>query len=109
MFTQHWTYDLNYLYQGPAKIDTPHLTFYPIYRPTMILYLKKNVFENYPGAHFGDFQYFKGRKCMFRDNRDLIQCYTLMQVGNLAWPSFNANGARIYGKISRITLYEPLI
>ena len=33
-----------------------------------------NVFENYPGAHLGDFQYFKGWKCMFRDSRELIGC-----------------------------------
>ena len=32
------------------------------------------VFENYPGAHFWDLQYYKGRKCMFRDNRKLIGC-----------------------------------
>ena len=28
-----------------------------------------------------------------------------MHVGKLAWPSLNANWARIYGKISRITLW----
>ena len=28
-----------------------------------------------------------------------------MRVGNLTWPSLNANQARIYGKISRITLW----
>ena len=66
-----------------------------------------NVSENYPGAHLGDFQCYKGRKCMFRDSRELIQCCIKqsMQVGNLAWPSLNENRARIYGKISRITLW----
>ena len=33
-----------------------------------------NVFENYLGAHLRDFQYYKGRKCMFRDSRELLQC-----------------------------------
>ena len=32
------------------------------------------VYENYPGAHLGDIQYYKGRKCMFRDSRELKQC-----------------------------------
>ena len=30
--------------------------------------------QNYPGVHFGDFQYYKGRKCLFRDSRELIGC-----------------------------------
>ena len=33
-----------------------------------------NVFENYPGANLRNFQYYKGRTCMFRDSRELIQC-----------------------------------
>ena len=36
--------------------------------------LSETMFENYPGAHFGDFQYYKGQKCMFRDSRKLIGC-----------------------------------
>ena len=34
-----------------------------------------------------------------------VSLYWLMRVENLAWPSLNANRARIYGKISRITLW----
>ena len=30
------------------------------------------VFENYPGEYLGDFQYYLGIKCMFRDSRDFI-------------------------------------
>ena len=58
-----------------------------------------NVFEKYPGKHF---QYYKGRKCMFRDRRELKQCTVvckqLMHVGKLAWPSLNANQALILGQ-----------
>ena len=30
--------------------------------------------QNYPGAYFGDFQYYKGRKCNFCDSRELKGC-----------------------------------
>ena len=35
-----------------------------------------NVFENYPGEHLGNLNTTKveGRKCIIRDNRELIQC-----------------------------------
>ena len=32
------------------------------------------MFENYPGAYFGDLQCYKGRKCKFPDNWELIGC-----------------------------------
>ena len=39
-----------------------------------------NVFENYPGEHLGNLNTTKveGRKCIIRDNRELIQCCTCM-------------------------------
>ena len=30
--------------------------------------------QNYPGAHFGNLQYYKGRKCVYPDSRELISC-----------------------------------
>ena len=56
-----------------------------------------NVFENYQGAHLGDFQYYKGRK--------------LMQVGKLTWPSLNAIGhldSRVIGLRGGDALHSPL-
>ena len=44
------------------------------------------------------------------DSSSTVVCFLffdknqMVQVGNLAWPSLNANRARTYGKISRITL-----
>ena len=36
-----------------------------------------SFFENYPGAHLGDFEYYKGRKCKFRDSMKFIGCCML--------------------------------
>ena len=38
-----------------------------------------NVFENYSGEHLGDLNTTKveGRKCIIRDNREIIQCCML--------------------------------
>ena len=39
-----------------------------------------NVFENYPGEYLGDFQYYLGKKCMFRDSRDLNWHFILINL-----------------------------
>ena len=77
---------LNYLLKYNIVL-TPHCHescisyLFSIVNPTNMQWVAAifNVFENYPGAHLGDFQYYKGRKCRFHDSRELIQCcmYTI--------------------------------
>ena len=58
-------------------------TFYMYCKPhkyTMSGRPTYNVFENNPGVHLGDFQYFSSKKCMFRDSRELPN--TMLYVNN---------------------------
>ena len=63
--------------------------FHKFFSITLIISGMEIFFLNGPGAHLGDFQYYKGRKCMLRDSRELIGCCMKtidagMEVG-MAW------------------------
>ena len=66
-----------------------------------------NVIENYLGSHLGDLQYYKRRKCVFRNSRDWIHCcmYTIDAGWEVGMAQFKCkHTARIPE-----SLYEPWI